>query len=246
MADIRLHEVSLDYPLYGAYDRSLKRSLIGRVAGRQGAASTIRAIDRVSLRARPGARVGLVGSNGSGKSTLLRVIAGVYPPTAGQVEVSGSIMPLLGLNAGVNLDFVANDNIELLLRLAGRIPTQQAIDEIWAFAELDEAMRRLPLRMFSSGMLMRVLFAAATAFPADILLLDEWLSVVDEGFASKAEERLLGLVETASVVVIASHDRALLRRLCTEIVSLDRGRIVGIDRPAAPQVAPGHHFVRTP
>lgn len=173
MADIRLHEVSLDYPLHGAYERSPKRSLIGRLAGRQGDPSTIRAVGRVSLRARAGTRLGLVGTNGSGQSTLLHVIAGVYPPTAGWVEVSGSIMPLLGLHAGVNLDFVANDNIELLLRLAGGAPTQRAIDEIWDFAELDETMRRLPLRMVSPGMLMRVLFAAATAFPADNLLLDE-------------------------------------------------------------------------
>ena len=87
-------------------------------------------------------------------------------------------------------------------------------------------MRHLPLRMFSSGMLMRVLFATATAFPADILLLDEWLSVVDEKFSAKAEQRLLKLVSMAAIVIIASHDQALLRRTCTSIINLDQGRIV--------------------
>ena len=87
-------------------------------------------------------------------------------------------------------------------------------------------MQRLPLRMFSSGMLMRVLFATATAFPADILLLDEWLSVVDENFSAKAEQRLLKLVSQAAIVIIASHDHELLRRTCTSIVNLDHGRIV--------------------
>ena len=94
-------------------------------------------------------------------------------------------------------------------------------------------MRHLPLRMFSSGMLMRVLFATATAFPADILLLDEWLSVVDENFSAKAEARLLKLVSQAAIVIIASHDQGLLRRTCTRIISLDHGRIVNMTRVGA-------------
>jgi lipopolysaccharide transport system ATP-binding protein len=134
-------------------------------------------------------------------------------------------VPLLGLNAGVNLDFVAEDNIALLLRISGRKPTRSVIDEIWAFTELEARMQRLPLRMFSSGMLMRVLFATATAFPADILLLDEWLSVVDEHFAEKAERRLQNLVSQAAIVIIASHDLPLLRRTCSSIINLDHGRI---------------------
>jgi lipopolysaccharide transport system ATP-binding protein len=226
MASLRLRDVSLDYPLYGAYDFSVKRRLIGRLIDGPSEMRTIRAIDRISIEAAAGARIGLAGPNGSGKSTLLRLIAGVYPPTSGSVEITGSLMPLLGLNAGANLDFVAADNIRLLLRISGRKPTQAIVDDIWAFTELDERMQRLPLRMFSSGMLMRVLFATATAFPADILLFDEWLSVVDEHFSAKAEQRLLKLVSLAAIVIIASHDQALLRRTCTSIINLDRGRVV--------------------
>lgn len=225
MASIILREACLDFPLYGAYDFSLKRRLLDRLAGAAAPMRTIRAIDRVSIEAFAGARIGLAGANGSGKSTLLRLIAGVYPATGGQVEITGNVMPLLGLNAGANLDFVAADNISLLLRISGRKPTPAIIDEIWAFTELEERMQRLPLRMFSSGMLMRVLFATATAFPADILLLDEWLSVVDEDFSAKAEQRLLRLVSQAAIVVIASHDHELLRRTCTSIIHLDHGRI---------------------
>ncbi len=161
----------------------------------------------------------------------MRLIAGVYPPTSGRVEITGTVMPLLGLNAGANPDFAAEDNIGLLLRISGRRPTPEIVERIWAFTEIENRMRRLPLRMFSSGMLMRVLFATATAFPADILLLDEWLSMVDAGFAAKAEKRLMKLVSMATVVVIASHDQALLRRICTEIVNLDRGRIVSTVAP---------------
>lgn len=238
MASIILSDICLDYPLYGAYDFSLKRRLLGRLAGAAAPIHTIRAIDNISIEASAGARIGLTGPNGSGKSTLLRLIAGVYPATSGHIAVTGNIMPLLGLNAGVNMDFVAADNISLLLRISGRKPTPALIDDIWAFTELEERMQRLPLRMFSSGMLMRVLFATATAFPADVLLLDEWLSVVDENFSAKAEQRLLKLVSQAAIVIIASHDHELLRRTCTSIVSLDRGRIVSTvfpdTRPAYP------------
>ena len=238
MARISLRDVCLDYPLYGAYDFSLKRRLLGRLAGAATPTQTIRAIDNISIEACAGARIGLAGPNGSGKSTLLRLIAGVYPATSGRMEVTGNVMPLLGLNAGANLDFVAADNISLLLRMSGRKPTPALIDEIWAFTELEERMQRLPLRMFSSGMLMRVLFATATAFPADILLLDEWLSVVDENFSAKAEQRLLKLVSQAAIVIIASHDYELLRRTCTSIVNLDRGRIVNTFLPDSHSASP--------
>jgi lipopolysaccharide transport system ATP-binding protein len=238
MASITLRDICLDYPLYGAYDFSLKRRLLGRLAGAAAPIQTIRAIDNISVQASAGARIGLAGPNGSGKSTLLRLIAGVYPATSGHIAVAGNVVPLLGLNAGVNMDFVAADNISLLLRISGRKPTPALIDDIWAFTELEERMQRLPLRMFSSGMLMRVLFATATAFPADILLLDEWLSVVDENFSAKAEQRLLKLVSQAAIVIIASHDHELLRRTCTSIVNLDHGRIVNTVSLEAPSPYP--------
>lgn len=225
MVSISLRNVCLDYPLYGAYDHSLKRRLLGHLIREPAEMRIIRALDDVTIQAEAGARIGLAGANGSGKSTLLRLIAGVYPPSSGSVAIQGKVVPLLGLNAGVNLDFVAEDNIALLLRISGRKPTRGVIDEIWAFTELEARMQRLPLRMFSSGMLMRVLFATATAFPADILLLDEWLSVVDEHFAEKAQERLLKLMSQAAIVIIASHDQLLLRRTCTSIINLDHGRI---------------------
>src|ERR1700754_4256864 len=107
MVSISLRNVFLDYPLYGAYDFSLKRRLLGHLIREQGEMRIIRAVDNVTIEAEAGARIGLAGPNGSGKSTLLRLIAGVYPPSSGHVEITCNIMPLLGLNAGVNMDFVA-------------------------------------------------------------------------------------------------------------------------------------------
>lgn len=227
MTVLKLNDVCLDYPLYGTYDFSIKRRLFGALLREQSEMRTIRAIDKISFEAADGARIGLAGPNGSGKSTLLRLIAGVYPPSSGSIDIAGDVMPLLGLSAGTNPDLMATDNISLLLTISGRKSTAAVIDDIWDFTELEDRMRKLPLRMFSSGMLMRVLFATATAFPADILLLDEWLSVVDEKFSAKAEARLQRLVTQAAVVIIASHDRGLLSRTCNQIVQLEHGRITG-------------------
>ena len=227
MPSVSLRDVVMDYPVLGAYDHSLKRLLFRRALG-ETPVKVVRALEGVSLAAAAGDRIGLWGPNGSGKSTLLRLIAGVYPPTSGALEIRGAIMPLLGLGVGVNPDFTAEDNIRLLLRIGGHAFDQAAVDEIWAFTELEERARRLPLRTFSSGMQMRVLFGAATAFPTDILLLDEWLSVVDGKFSAKAEKRLLDLVARAAVVFIASHNQELLSRVCTRVITLDRGRIAGV------------------
>ncbi|WP_158814848.1 ABC transporter ATP-binding protein [Methylocapsa sp. S129] len=227
MSRVLLQDIVMDYPVLGAYDRSLKRLLFRRALG-ESRVKVVRALDGVSLAAASGDRIGLQGPNGSGKSTLLRLIAGVYPPTSGARDIRGAVMPLLGLGVGVNPDFTAEDNIRLLLRIGGHAFDQAVVDEIWDFTELDERARSLPLRTFSSGMQMRVLFGAATAFPTDILLLDEWLSVVDQKFSAKAEKRLRDLVSRADVVFIASHDRDLLNRVCTRIVTLDQGRIAGV------------------
>lgn len=227
MIEVSLRDAVLDYPVFGSHDWSLKRSFLRPFSGDANGVSVIRALDGVSFAAERGERIGLQGPNGSGKSTLLRLIAGVYQPSRGSISVKGRIMSLLGLNAGINLDLSAEDNICLLLRISGREASGRAIEDVWDFTDLDDRMLRAPLRAFSSGMLMRVLFSAATAFPADILLLDEWLSVVDESFTAKAERRLQALVDQAAIVIIASHDHDLLRRTCTRIITLDRGRIAG-------------------
>jgi len=235
-AAIDLENIHLRFRVRTATRVSLKEYLVGGLFRPSANPPVeVHALRGVTLRVREGERRGVIGYNGAVKSTLLKVIAGVYPPSSGRVAISGNVVPLLGLNAGVNLDFIAEDNIALLLRISGRKPTRAVIDEIWAFTELEERMQRLPLRMFSSGMLMRVLFATATAFPADILLLDEWLSVVDEHFAEKAEQRLQNLVSQAAIVIIASHDQPLLRRTCTSIINLDHGRIastVTVEQPS--------------
>lgn len=229
MALTELENVVLDYPVASPEQLNFKRALVDRLRGRSSAPPVIRAIDHISIRLEPGSRVGLYGPNGSGKSSLLRLMAGIYPPSEGRITREGRCTSLLGLGLGANIELSAHDNIELLLRFEGVQPTAQMIEQIWRFTELDRKFLHLSLRHFSTGMTMRLFFAISTAPHPEILLMDEWLSVVDENFVSKAEERLRSYVGKASIFVIASHNLWLLRELCERIVFLEGGKVANIE-----------------
>lgn len=239
MASISLRQVTLDYPIYDLNDKSLKRLLLASAGGKRVSHPVIQALHGIDLDIRAGERVGLYGPNGSGKTTLLRTIAGIFPISGGSRQVTGQVTPLLGLAIGANMDITAEDNIRLLLRVDGIRPTPELIESIWAFTELSETMRHMPLRTFSSGMLMRMLFSVSTAYSPDILLLDEWLSVVDETFSKKAELRMHDLVSRTKILVIASHSYKMLERVCTRIVRLENGAIKSDETVAKVQGAPG-------
>jgi len=241
MASIHLRNVTLDYPVFDLNDKSLKRLLLSAAGGVVEKAHVIRALHNIDLEVKAGERIGLYGPNGSGKTTLLRTVAGIFPISGGSIAVTGQVTPLLGLAIGANMEISAEDNIKLLLRVDGITPTKDLIDSIWAFTDLEDKMRRMPLRTFSSGMLMRVLFSVSTAFSPEILLLDEWLSVVDETFAQKAERRMEDLVSRSKILMIASHNMTMLRRICTRIVRLEHGHIKldEIVEPQAETVNPG-------
>lgn len=229
MTLIKLENIRLDYPVADISHYSLKRLVLDTLTGRRRELDYVRALDGVNLEIMEGERIGLYGPNGSGKSTLLRLLAGIYPPTEGRLVVNGTLAPLLGLGAGIRPEMSSVDNIQMLLRLESTKPTQQVIDKIWAFTELEDRYRGYPLKTFSSGMQMRVLFAVATYASRDILLLDEWLSVTDANFQKKAEERMNDMVENSRALVIASHDMGLLRRLCTRILHMRGGQIETVE-----------------
>jgi lipopolysaccharide transport system ATP-binding protein len=234
MSLIDLEQAVLDYPVASPEQLNLKRTVVDWLRRRPSTPPVIRAIDHVSIRLEPGARVGLYGPNGSGKSSLLRLMAGIYPASAGRVTRAGRCTSLLGLGLGANIELSARDNIALLLRFEGVQPTEQMIEEIWRFTELDRRFLHLSLRHFSTGMMMRLFFAISTAPHPEILLMDEWLSVVDEKFVAKAEERLHSYVGKASIFVIASHNLSLLRGVCHRIVFLDGGKVMNIETVADP------------
>lgn len=233
MARIHLENVVLDYPIYEAADFSIKRLILDYAMAKPPRQQTVRALDAIDLDIADGERIGLYGPNGSGKSSLLRLIARIYPPTSGVFQVDGKVTPLLGLGVGIRPEISTIDNITMLLRLDGVKPSQELIDEIWGFTELKPLYMGLPFKTLSSGMQMRVLFSVSTMADREILLLDEWLSVTDATFQAKAEHRMQSLVAKSRILVIASHDRGLLDRLCTRVVFLDQGRVQRTETPTA-------------
>lgn len=227
-AAISLRGVTLDFPRYHDKTYSFKRAALDALLRRSGppVVSTFRALDSVDLDIRPGERVGVVGGNGAGKSTLLRVVAGIYPPTAGACVVRGSVVPLIEMGAGFHAEMTGLENIRLNAALLGVGPREirAKVDSILDFAGLRE-FAALPLKYYSSGMASRLAFAVATEVHPDILLIDEALSVGDAAFVERAKTRLRQLLDRSNVVVVVSHDPKALREICTRGVWLDRGRL---------------------
>jgi ABC-type polysaccharide/polyol phosphate transport system ATPase subunit len=186
----------------------------------------VRALEGINLQIGEGERVGIIGHNGAGKSTLLRLMAGIYPPTAGRREVSGRISSLFELALGFEPDASGWDNIMYRGYLQGETP-RSIRAKMQAIADFSELGRFLdmPIRYYSAGMVVRLAFSIATAIEPEILLIDEVLSAGDAEFQAKARQRMRSLLSRARAVIIVSHDVGTLRQICDRIVWLDHGRI---------------------
>jgi ABC-type polysaccharide/polyol phosphate transport system ATPase subunit len=231
-SSIELRDVSVEFPIYGSQKsfRSELKQAAGGIIRRDSSQRrrlSVRALDRINLRLEHGDRVGLVGHNGSGKSTLLRVMAGVYTPTGGEVRIDGSVSPLFNIAPGLDLDDTGYENIVTCGLLLGMTLAEIArkTPEIAEFSELGDFLA-LPVRTYSTGMIVRLGFAIATAIDPEILLLDEGLGAGDARFAEKAKARVDGLIARSSILVLASHADALLKSLCNKVLILDSGKIV--------------------
>jgi ABC-type polysaccharide/polyol phosphate transport system ATPase subunit len=239
MAEIILKNVVAEFPIYGTQP-SLRNALFGRVVGgvlrRQSDNAkrmAVRALDDVSLTVNHGDQLGIVGHNGAGKSTMLRIFAGIYEPNQGTISVEGRISPLFSTSPGLDLDDTGYENIVTCGLLLGmsRDEIEQKLPEIEAFSELSDYLA-LPARTYSTGMLVRLGFAVATAINPEILLLDEELGAVDARFAARAAERVESLIERSSIVVLASQSEDLIRKICNRAILLDHGRVIA-DGPTA-------------
>jgi lipopolysaccharide transport system ATP-binding protein len=238
-AAIEVRGVSLDFPLYHGNARSLKRTVFSRVSGRIGNdvrhRVVVEALRDVSFSLASGDRLGLVGSNGAGKTTLLRTLAGIYEPLRGTVQVEGSLSALLDPQLGMNPDLTGRENI-MLRGLYNGLATpaiRRLEDDVCDFAGLDDFID-LPVRIYSSGMVVRLGFALATAVEIrpQVLLMDEWFLAGDATFMEKARLRLEDLVRGAEILVLSSHAEPVIREWCTRVIWLDQGRIRA-DGPAA-------------
>ena len=207
MAEVKLSNVWVDFPLQGAGHK------------------TYEALKDINLDLGSGDRLGILGPNGSGKTTLLRVLTGIYPPTRGSFALSGSVGSMLDLTAGINGKVSGRENIMFRSKLLGR-PKQLAketVKDACEFGGLSEFIDQ-PVETYSSGMKMRLAFSIATAVPAEILVMDEWLSVGDKSFRAKAKKRVRHMVADSQILVIASHNKSLLNNLCNRFVTLNKGR----------------------
>ncbi|WP_315968091.1 ABC transporter ATP-binding protein [Burkholderia multivorans] len=175
----------------------------------------------------PGTRLGLLGHNGSGKSTLLKVLAGVYQPSEGDCCVRGRVASLLDVALGMDDEATGYENILLRGVYLGVSPRamRQHVEQIEEESGLGEYLS-LPIRTYSSGMRMRLGFAISTSVSADILLMDEWLSVGDAAFKERAKKKLDDVIAKARILVLASHESELIHRVCNRVITLEHGRIV--------------------
>jgi lipopolysaccharide transport system ATP-binding protein len=163
------------------------------------------------------------------------MIAGIYEPTDGRIEVRGKVSSFINLGMGMDLEATGRENILLcgLMFGLGYEEIRRLTPEIEAFCGIGEFLD-MPVRTYSSGMTMRLVFSIVTSVPAEILLMDEWLSVGDAEFVALAEARLQKLVDEAHILVLASHDASVIARLCNVIVHLEHGEVVEVRRVAAP------------
>ncbi|MBS1103853.1 ABC transporter ATP-binding protein [Gluconobacter sp. Dm-62] len=249
MVHIHLDEISLSFPVLHGSSRSLKKTLLARakstVAARTGAVGgrmrisndssevvEVQALSDVSFKISGGERVGLVGHNGAGKSTLLRLLAGIYETGEGVLDIVGDTHALIDPNAGMNGELTGRENIQLFAcRMGmGRTATQELERDVEAFSDLG-AFFDLPVRLYSSGMSVRLGFALATVPRPRILLMDEWFMAGDQKFQDKAKARLEGMVDAADILVVTSHALSILRQWCTRIIWMESGE-VRMDGPA--------------
>jgi len=234
MPSIVVENLTIDIPVASIRARSLRtiavakaRAIGGKIVNDGSRISIVRALDQVSFTLRQGDRLGLIGSNGAGKSTLIRVLADIYAPSAGKVEREGTLIPMFDIGIGFDHEATGYENIMLRGMMMGLTRREIAArtDEIAAFSELGEYLD-LPLRTYSAGMTLRLMFSIATSVAGDIILMDEWLAVGDESFRGKAQKRMLDVTGKAGILVIASHDPNTLLQHCNLGMRLEKGRVV--------------------
>lgn len=231
MTHLTLKNVSVVFPVHTELSKSLRHSFIAphvgalfRKASKPGLA-LIDALQGISLSLQPGDRLGLIGHNGSGKSTLLKVLAGVYVPTGGEIECVGQRLALFDLGLGISGETSGLDNIYSIAMMQGRSRSEISakIDDIIAFSGLEEYIG-MPVRTYSAGMSLRLYFSISTAWPPEILLLDEVMGAGDAAFFSKAQERMRSMLAGTGIVVMASHSLEAQRQVCNKGLVLHHGR----------------------
>jgi ABC-2 type transport system ATP-binding protein len=230
MIRIETHQASVDFPIFDAKTRSLKKAVLGMVGGNiasdERKVPVIQALHDIDITIEEGDRVALVGHNGAGKSTLLRLLSGIYEPTRGTTTIQGRVAPVFDLGVGMDPEISGYENILIRGLFLGmnRKQMESRVDEIAEFTELGDFLA-MPLRTYSTGMRVRLALGVVTSIDPEILLFDEGIGAVDAAFLEKAKGRLQELVQRAGLLVFASHSDEFLRQLCTSAIWMEHGRV---------------------
>lgn len=229
-AAIEIRRVAKMYPIFRhPRHRAAEALTFGRLRYHQ----EFWALRDVTLQIERGSTFGIVGANGSGKSTLLQIIAGIVRPTAGDLATSGRIASLLELGAGFSPEFTGRENVVMYGAILGlsRSAISDRMPTVEAFADIGDFIDR-PVRTYSSGMFVRLAFAAAIHVDPDILLVDEALAVGDAAFQHRCISKIKDLQRQGTTIVFVSHDMGLVKAVCTEALLLHAGRVVRVGAPA--------------
>lgn len=227
---VQARDVALDVPMMTSSERSLLKNPMRLFTdlylsrGRRGVATLL---DGISFTLLSGQRLGLIGENGAGKSTLLRLLAGIYLPSRGALEVNGVAKGLFDISLGMHSEASGLQNIYMRgLQMGMSLREIRAIaPEIVEFSELQDAIDK-PIGIYSSGMRIRLAIAISTIIaPPDILLLDEWIGAADARFNAKVRARMMRLIEGSRGLVLATHNAVLMKSLCTHGLVIEKGRI---------------------
>ncbi|BDA83957.1 ABC transporter ATP-binding protein [Aureimonas sp. SA4125] len=234
MTSLVATNVCVDIPILSRRARSLRtvaiakaRNVGGKMVSSGTDVSVVRALDNITFSLKAGDRLGLVGPNGAGKTTLIRALADIYSPTAGSIRREGTLVPMFDINIGFDDESTGYENIILRGLMSGLTQRQitataQAIADFSGLGDYID----LPIRTYSAGMLLRLMFSIATSVQGNIVLMDEWLAVGDAEFRLKANARLKEITDRAGILVIASHDENLLRSICNLGMRIESGRMV--------------------
>jgi ABC-type polysaccharide/polyol phosphate transport system ATPase subunit len=231
MSLIQLENIGLRFHVRRSGRISLKEYLLqGFFRASKSNSFEVQALENINLTVGEGERLGIIGHNGAGKSTLLKLLAGIYPPTAGRRQVNGHVISLFDIALGFESEASGWENIMYRGYLQGETPhsIRDKIKPIAEFSELGDFLN-MPVRYYSAGMMVRLAFSIATSIEPEILIVDEVLSAGDMAFQVKARERMRSLISSARAVVVVSHDLGSLELLCDRVLWLDHGnmRMIG-------------------
>ena len=231
MARVDLSNVTIDFPVFNVNSRSMKKLFLrlatgGNVSKDANEHIIVRSLSNINLTFFHGDRIGLIGHNGAGKSTLLRLLAGIYEPTSGQLEIEGCVSPMLSLMHGIEAEFTGYENIMQRGIILG-LPRKQIKAQVNDIAEMTGLGDYLlmPVRTYSSGMMVRLAFAISTCINPEILLIDEVFGAGDAAFMDKARKKMVDLLDQSSIVVLASHANDLIEEFCNKAILLEGGNL---------------------